>query len=254
MSELPVDKKVTKVASEPTANRPHSKSFPALDFAKRLDTALHGHPHAPQGHGRQRWLRMLIGERTGKMVSYEAVRKWFAGEARPRPDVMKKIAQALEIDEAWLSLGISPAQTPVEARRRNAVAEGAVNLVAGLIQIAGGNIAFPDNTADYGPDLYAIINGRKLDIEVKLARDLPENKMRFAFSPKSHADILIGVVPMQKSLGAKLLVISKHLLDTAGNPRGGYVEIEVDSRGTSWYVGDTTVPVVNSIRSLAEAA
>lgn len=253
MSALPVGKKSAKDVSEETTNRPHSKSFPALDFAKRLDTAMHGHPHAPQGHGRQRWLRLLIAERTGKTVSYEAVRKWFAGEARPRPDVMKKIAQALEIDEAWLSLGLSPAQTPVEAKRRNAIAEGAVNLVAGLIQIAGGNIAFPQGE-DYGPDLYAIINGRKLDIEVKLARDLPENKFKFAFSPNSKADLLIGVVPLQKGLGAKLLVISKDMLDSDGKPRGGYIEIEVDSRGTAWYVGDTTVPVVNSIRSLAEAA
>lgn len=254
MSALPVSKKIVNAANGgEQESTPSTKSFPALEFAKRLDTALHGHPHAPNGHGRQRWLRDLITERTGITVSSEAVRKWFAGEARPRPDVMKKIAQSLEVDEAWLSLGISPAQTPVEARRRNAIAEGAVNLVAGLIQIAGGNIAFPTGE-DYGPDLYAIINGRKLDIEVKLARDLPENRVSFAFSPNSKADVLIGVVPLQKGLGAKLLVISKGMLDSEGKPRGGYIEIEVDSRGASWYVGDTTVPIVNSIRSLAEAA
>lgn len=249
MNALPVSRRALPKTEEPAHQE---KSYPALDFAKRLDTALHGHPLAPQGHGRQRWLRDLVEERTNLRVSPEAVRKWFAGEARPRPDVMKKIAQALEVDEAWLSLGITPTETPVEARKRNAAAEGAVNLVAGLIQISGGHIAFPSGPDD-GADIYAIVNGKKLEIEVKLARRVDDGRYQFTFSPRASADILIGVVPTEKHLGAKLLLISKDVLKASGRRRGGYAEIEIDVRGQTWHTGETSIPLVTSIKSLVSA-
>lgn len=228
---------------------PQTKTFNAKDFAKRLDTAVSGHPLAPPGHGRQRWLRDLINDRTGLEVSPEAVRKWFSGEARPRPDVMKRIAASLEVDEAWLALAITPAETPREAKQRNATADGAVNLVAGLIQMGGGHIAFG---GERGPDIHAIINGKKVDIEVKMARDVGENGVMFALSQAAmDADVVVGVVPVAKGLGAKLLWLTHDLIKEHGRRKGGYVEVTVDHSGSAFVIDGAPVPQVNSIKTLA---
>jgi len=222
-----------------------TKSFPAKDFAQRLQSAMKDHPHAPPGHGRQRWLRDRIKERAEIDVSPEAVRKWFAGEARPRPDVMKKIAMSLEVDEAWLSLGISP---PEEARRRNAIADGAVNLVAGLIQMNGGHIAFGDGR---GPDIHAIIAGKKVDIEVKMARET-DGSLQFTLSQAAvRADAVLGVVPASRGLGAKLLWLTPDIIKQHGRRSGGYVEVMIDQSGSAYMAGDVAVPQVNSIKALA---
>ncbi len=139
-------------------------------FAKRLETAVQNHPGAPDGHGRQKWLRERIEARFGVKVSPEATRKWFAGEARPRPQLMSQIAQVCEVDEAWLALAITPQMSEQEKRHHNANAKGAVNLVAGMIQLAGGSIAFP--TQGETIDLYAIIGGQQHSIIVRSGRHI----------------------------------------------------------------------------------
>lgn len=79
-------------------------------FAKRLVLACEGNPNCPtdQSRGKQKWIYDNLLSEFGVRVSAEAVRKWFAGESRPRPKVVSYIARLLEVDEAWLSLGITP--------------------------------------------------------------------------------------------------------------------------------------------------
>jgi transcriptional regulator with XRE-family HTH domain len=246
MCALPVSHRiVSKNGDFVEPSKPHT----AEDFSKRLDTALHGHPHAPPGHGRQRWLRGLVAERTGLQLSPEAVRKWFSGQARPRPDVMKKLAQALEVDEAWLSLGVGRTERPVDTKKRNATADGAVNLVAGLLQMQGGHIAFGEDPNE-GVDIYAILNGKKLDIEVKMAREYAENQLRIALSPKLAANTVIAVVPNQKGLTVKLLWLTPALIKEHGRRKGGYVEIILDQNGTTYKAGETNVPQINAFKTL----
>lgn len=61
-------------------------------FAHRLRKAVEGVKDIPDfGQGQQQtWLRERLG------VSAEAVRKWFSGEARPRPPMMKQLAALLD--------------------------------------------------------------------------------------------------------------------------------------------------------------
>ena len=228
----------------------NTKNYHAKDFAKRLDTAVHGHPHAPPGHGRQKWLRDLLSERCGLDVSAEAVRKWFAGESRPRHVVMKQIAQALEVDEAWFSLGITPTETPTQAKKRRVVAEGAVNLVAGLIQLSGYQVAYSEGR-DRGVDLHAIIDGRKIDIEVKSVTTKAQDRMVFALS-RSEADVAIGVIPNEKGLGAKLIWLTRDLIEETGQQKGGFTEIAVEQSGSGYRTGEKSVPQLNSFKTLAE--
>lgn len=39
------------------------------------------------------------------MVSAETVRKWFAGEAKPKGDRVRHLASILEVDWIWLEMG-----------------------------------------------------------------------------------------------------------------------------------------------------
>lgn len=131
-------------------------------FARRLETACEANPNCPteQYRGKQKWVYDNLLEKFDIKVSPEAVRRWFAGEMRPRLKTMSALAQLLEVDLGWLTLGTKPEMTPKERKARNAVADGAVNLVAGIVQMNGGSVAFPTD-GNHGPDLYAIIGGKQ---------------------------------------------------------------------------------------------
>lgn len=101
----------------------------------------------------------------------EAVRRWFAGESRPRPDKMRRLAEMLKVDEAWLVLGIIAALTPHERHQRRMAANGAVNLVAGHIQLACGTFVLPGaEEGDTPVYLYAIVGGRQVRLSIALAK------------------------------------------------------------------------------------
>lgn len=191
-------------------------------FAKRLEQACANHPRAPSGHGQQTWVRKALEERFNVTLSPEAIRKWFAGEARPRTTTMMQLAEVLGVDEAWLALGISPAAEPRAKAKLNALASGAVNLVAGHIQLAGGTIAYPEK--DAGFDLFAIIEGRQIAIEVKLASQDPQSRISFASTDKT----AIAVVPTERSTLYRYFRIQSELLNAHGNNRGGYTDISLE--------------------------
>ncbi len=232
----------------PKAEETPVKSYPAMDFARRLHSALGGHPDAPPGHGRQKWLRDLIREQVGIDVSPEAVRKWFAGEARPRPAVMKKIAQAMEVDEAWLSLGITPTETPTEAKRRNAVADGAINLVAGLIQMQGGHIAFADEDEE-AIDIHAIIGGKRVPVEVVLARQSGDS-ITFKVRRGSSKRAIIGVLAADSLRDMLFVRIPHRVIDDHAQWKGGYFEVDAAYKGSTFRVGDAVLPQLSSFGNL----
>ena len=218
------------------------------EFARRLELACERHAHSPSGHGRQKWVRNQLTDKMGITVSAEATRKWFAGEARPRPKVMSALAKVLEDDLAWLSLNITPEISQVEARKQNAVAHGATNLVAAHIQLAGGSIAFPEGAAD--ADLYAIIKGKQHSISVKMPR-YDESTMRFIIGCDHHKTKLIGVVPTKNPLNYDFVVIPNELVEKYGKQKGGYIEIFIDHAGRSSYsFRDASLPVLKSFANL----
>lgn len=74
-------------------------------FAERLATACDEHPMCPSLHkGRQVWLKQQLA-REGLIVSVEGIRKWLAGESRPREDNAEKLAKVLGKDPDWLRTG-----------------------------------------------------------------------------------------------------------------------------------------------------
>lgn len=216
------------------------------EFAKRLEVAVENHHLAPSGHGRQKWLRDRIHENFSVTLSPEAVRKWFAGEARPRPQVMHQVARVLEVDEAWLSLGITPTATPREKQKQNALTNGAVNLVAAQIQLAGGNIAFPEEE-EPDHDLFAIVKGKQHAVSVKLGT----SGSKFKISVLSKAKTIVAVVPTERPTVYEFLNVPAELVAEHGTQRGGFRECEIEkARGGGYKIGGKRLAYINSFAEI----
>jgi len=217
------------------------------DFAKRLETAIYGHSQAPHGHGRQKWVRERMEARFGDKVSPEAVRKWFSGEARPRPKLMARLAQVLEVDEAWLSLGLKPDSTPEQKRQHNAAVSGAVNLIAGMMQMNGGHIAFPDERQG-NLDMYAIIGGRQHSILVRAAREIDGNTNLII--PVDHEKSVVLIVFQQSPTSFAIARLPSSMIAASGVSKGGYIELSIQRSASTYLVGADALPMIMSFDDL----
>ena len=218
------------------------------EFAARLEVACEGNPHCPtdQYRGKQKWIYDNLKARFNISISPEACRKWFMGIAKPSPKKLSALAQLLEVDEAWLSLGIKPDLTPRERRQRNASAEGAVNVVAGLIQMNGGHIAFPEG-AERGVDLFAIIGGKQRAFEIKMAFPLGAGMLRFSVSDQFEDHQVVGVVPTENPFVVRLLSLTPEVIRQHGERRGDFWELVVSERGENYKSGNDTLPMIRDL-------
>ncbi len=216
-------------------------------FAERLASSVDNHPRAPHGHGRQRWLLNELEARFSAKYSAESARKWFAGENRPKVPVLRQIAEILEVDEAWLSLGIDPDETPKERVRRNATADGAVNYVAGLIQMAGGNIAFPEQDDQAQPDIFAIISGRSIQFEVKRPAGDDEGNLRLRLSKHHDKRVVLIVADAKGPMNFNVFRIPPAIVAEFGRDRGGFVEMSVVNDGKKLSIGDHKLAPLTSL-------
>lgn len=192
-------------------------------FAQRFTQACDASSkNPPAAYGRLTWIKNQLAE-LGADVSVETVRKWYSGEVKPRPDKLALLARILEVDEAWLSLGVDPNLTPRERRVRDATVDGAVNLVAGFIQMDGGHPAFPD-AEDSGPvDIHAIIKGAKYDFHVAVI----DQDGGFSVPTKRSGAIVLGVV-RKSGFHVDLYEIDEETIEQEGHRRGGSVEVSPD--------------------------
>ena len=126
----------------------------------------------PHGKGQQTYLAEKM------KVSQEAVRKWFAGESRPKQPTMRKLAATLGVDYVWLALGTSHGE--IEKRRAAAGRQdSAVYALAGYVIERGYNMAFAGSDADH--DIDAIGHGVHRVIVVRSAEHQGRNKWTVRF-------------------------------------------------------------------------
>lgn len=218
-----------------------------LEFAQRLANACEASGRIPEKHhGRQTWLSEQLG------VSREGVRKWFAGLSRPRTEVMARLAALLEVDQAWLALGINPTRTPRERRALDRAAGGAVYYVAGAIEMAGGSVAFPDEPDD-DTDLYAIIKGRQLKVHVALAERIAPAHYRLVVPEKHRGISVIGAIPTFP-LCPTLVLLLPNAIEQYSETRGGYRVLEVTVDGDQVLTGDFAWPLVRSFAEPLQTA
>lgn len=207
------------------------------EFPVRLNRACDEHTHVPPyNFGRLTWVREQLDNSYNTSVSLETVRKWFSGEARPRPDKMKKLAEMLHVDEAWLSLGRAPEMTPKEREAFTLSSNGAVNLVAGMIWIAGGYPALPDeDSASKGVNLYAILGGKQHSIHVAYAKNNGD-EIKFEIPTDFNKCKVLGVIPKGISQ-FDLLYFEKEKLSKHAVKKGGHAELALKIIGASYTTG-----------------
>lgn len=220
--------------------------MPDVNFAKRLNVACDGHPHIPPyGQGRQTWLKENLA------VSHEAVRKWFSGESRPRPPKMKELARKLDVDEAWLSLGITPDLEPRERRNRDMHTDGGVNAFMGLLQLNGGHCAYPDDKDPRAAfvDFYAILRGVQVPLHISLAKEASAGHYRFIVPKQFDQCRVIGLVhihPMQ----VHAISLPFELLERHKIRKGGYFEVAINRKDGEYFTGADTWPRVHSLTDI----
>jgi len=148
------------------------------------------------------------------------VRKWFAGEAMPRPDKTALLAELLMVDVAWLQIGVDPDMAPRDRKIRNAQADGAVNAVAGFIQMDGGHPAFPKESG--AVDLHAIIRGAKYDFHISTA-----DAAGHFHVPLENEELIVLGVKRAEGFCMDIYELTPDLIEAHGVRRGGSIEVAV---------------------------
>lgn len=205
-----------------------------MSFANRLKAACDGNSSIPiYGKGRQTWVKDQVG------VSLEAVRKWFEGEARPRPAKLAKLAKALAVDESWLALGITPDLQPKGRVLHNARAAGAVNVFMGLVQLNGGSCAIPassDPVSDY-VSFYTIREGTQTSYHVVTANPIGDGKYRITLPNEYSRCAVIGAVHASP-LHVEFFRMPHEMIERNAVAKGGYVTLELQREGSGFVSGE----------------
>lgn len=209
------------------------------EFARRFQIACDGNPIVPlPNYGRLGWFKEQLAAK-GTTVTIETVRKWFAGESRPRHKAMMDLAIVLGVDEAWLAVGKSPEMTEKQQKVRNASADGAVNVVAGLIQICGGYPAFPlendTRAAQHKIDLYAVIKGAQYAFHVVTA-DIKDDGVHFAVPVETLEQAFVIGAVRTGELELTFYELDSENVEAHGRRKGEVFDVMTDPRdlGSHW--------------------
>lgn len=213
-----------------TASVQKVKKIAHPDFARRMAQACDGNPDVPPpNYGRLGWFVNQIADRFHEEITQETVRKWFAGESRPRHKMLSYLAQVLKVDEAWLSIGKSPEISEKQQRARNASADGAVNVVAGLVQMCGGHPAFPRDddarAAEQKIDLYAIIRGAQYAFHV-VTGERNKDAWHLSVQVDARDTLVIAVLPIN-DLQAEFFELDWESIEAHGKRKGATYDLTI---------------------------
>jgi hypothetical protein len=208
--------------------RENGKEVREPGFAKRLQQAMDNNPYVPDMmYGRMTWVRKELESRFGVKVSLQGLGRWYYGETKPKVGNLVALAKLLDVDSIWLAHGIESEMTPREQKVRNALVDGAVNLVAGLIQMNGGHPAFPESDDERAEksriDLYAIIKGAQYAFHVSTAQEVP-GAQRFILPTNYMEAFQMGVV-LTDMAGITLIEITEDLVEQRGTKKGHGFEV-----------------------------
>lgn len=217
-------------------------------FVKRLTQACEESNYVPPPHkGRQQYIAEKLG------VAPEAVSKWFKAVSMPRPDKIERLAELLQVDQSWLTFGISPEMDRVERKAHAKEADGAVHLVLGMIMLAGGHCGMPsarDPRASY-VDFYVTMRGSVYPIHVSFARELSRDHFELLL-PREYQDVRsVGVIPAGAGkfhfIDLPLVMVEEHKTRKAGG-----VALAISRVDSSRYItGADTWPRIKSFTELA---
>lgn len=220
-------------------SKPSTKKIIHPEFAQRMQSACDSNPNVPpQNHGRLGWFSTEIERRFHKSVTIETVRKWMSGETIPRPKMMGYLAAVLEVDHAWLAVGSAPDLSQKEKRVRDATADGAVNLVAGMIQMDGGHPAFPvpgdDRAAKSKVDLYAVIKGVQYAFHVAVAQ-LTDDGAVLSVPAQSVGEILVLAIFRTGAFSYRIFELEAEKIKAEGKRKADTYAVQMPAQpDASW--------------------
>jgi len=197
-------------------------------------------------------MEKLINE-VGLTVSPNTMSKWFHGTARPRPDNIRKIAQALSVDEVWLAMGRKPADQAAATAPGAESARGAVLVLAGLIEMHGGRISFPG--ADSAPlDLQVNLAGEQFGALVVPVVERDGKCSVMVNEPVGDARILAVVTGDPTETGCSSCVKIIDLTDVDRESFGGFSVIQLERRKDGKFKNAGQTRLLSPVHNLDEIA
>jgi len=209
-----------------------------LEFARRLERACNDLAAiVPEpGHGRLGVLADAVG------VSQEAVRRWFAGDARPRPAKMAKLSKFLQCDEAWLSLGVKTDMRPQDKNLFARATEGASHYVLGKAMIEGNACSTPDEHDPRRPfvDFYLIRSGSQMPVRASIAKATTPGAGLFEFVvPRQYKGVAqVGIVSMNYDAEIELLLLAEPLIAKHATQKGDEFIVPVKMKAGAFKSGN----------------
>jgi hypothetical protein len=203
------------------------------EFAERMLHACDRNPDVPPiNYGRLGWFVSQFKDRYDSDVTQETIRKWFAGESRPRHRAMTMLATILKVEESWLALGKDTSIPEKEHKIISSRASGAVNLIAGMVQLCGSTPAFP---AKEGPiDLQAVIRAAMFNFHIVYG--VPNTK-GFTFSVRIDAtECLVIAVVQLEPLQFEVFELDWKKIESLGSRKSGHFVVNETLEGlrTNW--------------------
>jgi len=224
------------------------------EFSYRLNQAVEGHPSAPPTpFGRQSWLKEKLETETGLRVSNNSLSKWFNGLSTPRPDNIRKVAQVLSVDEVWLGSGRKPETSAREKGLNHTNARGGALALAGLVEMQGGRVTFPDHDDDQS-DLHINLGGTSFAAIVVSPKETDDAWSFIVSEPLGDVRILSVTATPKSDCGSSACLT---ILDLTGCPRqslGGYSVITLARRKDGKFNVEGQRALLSSVASLEELA
>lgn len=224
------------------------------EFAYRLNQAVEGHPLAPPTpFGRQAWLKEKLRGETRLEVSNNSISKWFNGLSTPRPDNIRKIARVLSVDDVWLGSGRKPETSAREKGLNHAKARGGALALAGLLEMQGGRVTFPDQ-ADDPSDLRVNLGDANFSAIVVSPRET-DNAWTFVVpEPLGAVRILSVTAAPGEDCGFSACLTILDLTDCPRQSLGGYSVITLDRGKDGEFSAKGQQALLSPVGSLGELA
>lgn len=223
-------------------------------FARRMRQACDRNPRVPdEREGRLVWILNELRTHHGMDVALQSVHRWYHGRARPRNQKLIALAQVLDVDVGWLAHGLGDVSAAVDPAKKPTpvIKNGAINVVAGMMEMSGINCAWPDAddpAAEY-VHFYAIIRGKQHRFHVVTAVPEKEGK-QVLHLPVDHGRCTIILLRRVAASSFDLWRVPNDRIETHASPRGGFAELPVSIKGAVLSVGGKKTPAIATFDGL----
>lgn len=200
------------------------------EFGKRLQRIADANPKIPPKHdGRYRFIAREFMNRFNRTVNHQSVQMWFDGETKPSGDRLQELAIILDGDLHYITTGLNVNQKAGDVKTRAIAGNGAVNVLAGFMQLDGSAAAFPEENDKQAEedsiDIYGIIKGARYNFHVALGY---EDDGLYVFTiPRKHDTLFILGAMRTSGPGVVFCELSHELIAENGKIKHGNIQLTI---------------------------